>query len=63
MKIEVITRLDIRCRNYHYKGTDWILAYAPECDQYVAINFKYIEQSENGALADGAHSTSPSRQI
>ena len=50
MKIEVITRLDIRCRNYHYKGTDWILAYAPECDQYVAINFKYIEQSENGAL-------------
>lgn len=45
-----ITRLDIRCRNYHYKGTDWILAYAPECEQFVAINFKYLERADSGAL-------------
>ena len=45
-----ITRLDIRCRNYHYKGTDWLLAYAPECERFVAINFKYLERSDSDAL-------------
>lgn len=39
-----ITRLDIRVRDYQYKGTNWLLAYAPECEQFVAINHKYIKR-------------------
>ena len=39
-----ITRLEILCRHYYYKGTDWILAYSEECEQYLAINRKYVKE-------------------
>lgn len=42
-----ITRIEIICSDYSYKGTDWTLAYSEECEQFLAINHKYIE---NGRL-------------
>ncbi len=44
-----ISRLEVRCL-YLYKGTEWLLAYAPECEQFAAINYKYLERVDSGSL-------------
>lgn len=45
-----ITKLKIKIRHYWYKGTEWLVAYAPEVDQYVAIDYEYILENEDGKL-------------